>query len=119
MARNSTVLVDLPDLVIANGAAVATTPLPADVFAKYDVIGIVAPATLDGTVTVAAYDADTGGTPVVVQSPPGTDVSVPANRAIALTALPFPRLTLTSSVNQTAQRTFKVFGQKQIVYNSL
>lgn len=71
-----------------------------------------APSALTGTVTVQAGDLDSaGGVFTAVQSPPGTDITLAASKTSVMLATPFPRLRLSSSVAEAADRVFVVWLQ--------
>ena len=70
-------------------------------------MSVMAPATLTGTVTVESGDDDVSGANfATVQSPPGTDVTVAADKTTVFTVTPFPRFRLHSSIAEAADRTF-------------
>lgn len=96
-------------LTIANGAAVSSE-LSGDSLRNARAISIQAPAALTGTVSLQSADDDlpSGTTFATVQSPPGTDITIAAGKTTVLTALPFPRVRLQSSVNEGGTRVFVV-----------
>jgi len=93
----------------------ATNYLTADDFAQFDAIMIVGPATLTGTITLAtindpASDETQDASWVTVESPPGTDIAIAADKAIVLTHLPFVAIRLESDGTEGDDRTFRVYG---------
>lgn len=104
-------------LTIPNGQAVSNS-LIADLYGMYSAILIFGPAALTNTVTVqSGGDDSVGATFQAVQSPPGTDITVPAAKAIVLTAFPFPQFRVGSSGNEGATRTFQIWGQRSAIVN--
>lgn len=87
-----------------------------DVLAGYDSIMIAtAEDAFTGTITVRALvdndaDPEVEGNYATVQSPPGTDVAIAAQKAIVLTATPFPALAVFSSGSEADIATFFVYG---------
>lgn len=65
-----------------------------------------APAALTGTVS-CQIETTASGTDFLTLSSAGTDVTVPANRAIVLTLLGFAQMRLASSAAEAAARTFQ------------
>lgn len=70
-------------------------------------------AALTGTNTLQSNEKEDGsGTWVTVQSPPGTDVTIAALKAVPLTGVPFMALRIHSSVaNEGGTKTFEVTGE--------
>lgn len=109
----------LSNLIIAN-AATASGLLSADQFGRYESLTIYAPAALTGTVTLQVLgdpDADEtdGASWRALQSPPGTDITVPAGKAITISPLNALAIRLLSSGSEGAERTFRVTGRLQRV----
>jgi hypothetical protein len=95
----------------------ATNYLTADEIGKYDALMIVCDeAALTGTVTLAvikdlANDDETADVSwATLQSPPGTDVAIAADKAVVVTDLPAAAIRLESSAAEAADRTFFVYG---------
>ena len=98
----------LMTLTIANGAS-NSNRIPQHSLNKCKSLSIHAPAALTGTITVASGDSDDdGATFNVVQSPPGTDVTVAAAKTTVLTEVPFPTMRLQSGGVEAGTRTFVV-----------
>ena len=99
-------------LTIANGAAVSDE-FSRDVFRSCRSICLVSnDAALTNVVSLQAYPMDdTATTPRTVQSPPGTDITLAAAKAVVLTALPFARIRLQSAGNEGGTRTWDVWGE--------
>lgn len=100
-------------VTIVNGTANGTPVLTADDYAKYGAISIIAPTTLAETVSPQAADTDVAAPNFrTIQSPPGTDITIPAAKAIVLTSKPFCQIRITStSGNVAADRVFQVWGE--------
>jgi hypothetical protein len=94
----------------------ATPILSADEFGAFDAIAIISDGTAQvGTVTLAALkditlDTELDASYATVQSPPGTDVAVAADKAVVITAMPFPAIRLESSGTEIADQTYYVYG---------
>ena len=73
------------------------------------VLGLVAPAALTNTIHVnVSTDNVTYGR---FQSPPGTDIAIPAGKAMLFTDFPFRYLKLvTAAGNEGADRVFQITG---------
>lgn len=97
-------------LTIPNGTAVSNA-IDAYAYNGALAIAILAPATLTNTVSVEAADSDTAPNYRTVQSPPGTDLTVPAGKCIVVTAFPWPGFRLKSAANEGAARDFIVYAQ--------
>lgn len=98
-------------LTILN-TATASNELTLDQLRPLKSISIKAPATLPDTVTVRSAADDVAGSSFgIVQSPPGTDVTVAAGKVIVLTELPFPRIRLEAAAGVAADRVFEVWGR--------
>lgn len=75
-----------------------------------DAVLIMAPDALTGTLTVqCGPNAD--GNFVVLQSPPGTDITLAAGKAIVITDVPYPKIAVISAAAEGAQRTIRVRKQ--------
>lgn len=105
-------------LTIANGAT--TSNALSHELRNCRSLAIIAPAVLTGTVTAESADlfpneivASTPGVEnwSTIQSPPGTDVAIAADKVTVLTAAPFPQFRLASSLAEAATRTFVVLIQ--------
>lgn len=68
-------------------------------------VGIVAPATLTGAITIQVSTDDT--TFVPLQSA-GADVTIAASQGVVLTDLPFEFIRVNSDMSEAAQRDFVV-----------
>ena len=108
-------VVPLGVLTIENGEQLSNL-LTADTYAVYDAIMIASKdSALTGEVTllvlndVSADETDVGSYSTL-ESPPGTAVKIGAGKAVVLTDLPAVAFRLGSSQNETAERTFGVFG---------
>jgi hypothetical protein len=93
----------------------ASNYLTADDYAQFDAVCLVAPATLTGTITLAtiddpASDETNDANWRTVESPPGTDITIAAGKAVVLTALPFIAFRLESDGTEAGDRTFRVYG---------
>ena len=71
-------------------------------------LSIMAPDTLTGSITLYSGSDEAGTATAAVQSPPGTDVTVTADKTTVLTSAPFPSIQLVSSVAEAADREFIV-----------
>ena len=91
---------------IAPGATVSNE-IGADELRSCRAMSIQAPDTLTGTVTATSGndDIDTA-TFATIQSPPGTDVALAADKTTVFTIAPFPRFRLKSSIAEASARTF-------------
>lgn len=97
-------------LTISSGSQNSgSSSLPNDLQRTDKNLLIVAPDTLDGTVTVEVDKDAQGNTFQTLQSPPGTDVEVPAGKAIMITELPLPDFRLHSSTSEGSDRDFDVW----------
>lgn len=92
--------------------------LDANGLAIYDALMLVADeASFTGTITVAvlkdpADDYTQDASWATLQSPPGTDVALAADKAIILDApIPAPALRLESSGNEAADRSIRLYGR--------
>lgn len=96
-------------LTIPNGGQ-DSNELTSDSLRNCQALSIQAPAALTGVVTVqsGSEDAD-NGLFTSVQSPPGTDVTIAADKTTVLTTAPFPRIRLHSTLPEVATRTFIVW----------
>lgn len=77
---------------------------------------IIGPASLDGTVTVeVTTKRNPESTDWAAQQSGGSDVTVPAGKAIALTRVPFAGLRLVSDAvgGETAKREFQISGRER------
>lgn len=90
-----------------------STVLSRDDFGKCRSIAFICQeAALTGTVTVEIGNAyPTPSNWATLQSPPGTDVTVAADKVVPITAVPFPALRLHSSVAEGGTRVFDVWGE--------
>lgn len=96
--------VQSPACIIPNGLSTS------NVLSNLDdcwAIGLTAPATLSGTITVEVEPTSTGIAFVTLQSG-GLDVSIAASKAIVLSPFPFRQLRLVSTAAEGADRTFSV-----------
>jgi hypothetical protein len=110
---------NLPDLVIPSSGD-ASNFLSADQFGRYESITIYAPGTLTGTISVQVLgnpeaDETLDASWQDLESPPGTGVTIAADKAITISPLNAIALRLESSGTEAAQRTFKVTGRLQRV----
>lgn len=87
-----------------------------DVMAPYDSLLIATTEdAFTGTITVgvladAAEDPEVAANYVTLQSPPGTDVAIAADKGIVLTATPFPALAIFSTLAEGDVATFFIYG---------
>lgn len=102
----------LGQLIIPNGTAVSNE-FNRDVYRNCRSIVLVSlDAALTNVVTLQAADEDVAPTVFrAVQSPPGTDITLAAVKAVVLTAMPFGRIRLSSAGNEAATRTWTVWGE--------
>lgn len=111
-------IIQLGTFTIANGAA-ASNVISADVYTGFSALMIFAPATLTNTIVIQTGNApfDAGPTFETVQSPPGTDVTIPQGKAVVITAFPFPciRVATQAGANEGQQDVFQLWAQRQIV----
>lgn len=97
----------------------ASQLVTADTYSGMEALSVVTLETaFDGTITVETMgDPDADETVdanwAAIQSPPGTDVVVAAQKAVALTITPFVAIRIKSSVNETATRTLYLWGQRR------
>ena len=97
------------NLVIAAGEKYSDE-LELAVLERVQSLSIQAPAALSGTISLQSADEPDGSRWTGVQSPPGTDITVPAGKSVVLTDAPFPRLRLATSVaSEAAERVFAVW----------
>lgn len=96
---------------IAQGAQ-DSNEIGADQLRNCRAMSIIAPAVLTGVISAEsgdtlpdAVDASTVNW-VTIQSPPGTDVTIDADKATVFTVAPFPRFRLHSSITEASARTF-------------
>ncbi len=103
--------VPLTALTIANGTATSTS-LTKDEFTTQGCTGVTiqAPATLDGTILTVQISLDGGTTFAAWQSPPGTDITVAAAKAITVAWTGWDELRLVSDSNETPARTILIRG---------
>lgn len=79
--------------------------------AGYDMVGILAPATLPETVNITVAER-TGGAYRILQSG-GTDVAIAANKAITFTQMPFLTFRLRATAPVGADRLFQVVMKRR------
>lgn len=93
-------------LTIASGqTASAELSLAAAGTRRPMMLGITAPAALTGTVNLQVATSP-GGTFVVFQSPPGTDVAIGPSKGVSLIATPFGAIKLVSTLAEGSDRVF-------------
>ena len=99
-------------LVIANGAQDSNS-ITRDQFGNCRSLSFICQeAALTGVVTVEVGNAYPDPTNwATLQSPPGTDVAIAADKCVPITAVPFPALRLHSASAEGAARTFEVWGE--------
>lgn len=105
-------VIDLPDLIIPSGSSVSNE-LSEDEFEHTDSISIAGPAALDGTIVVEVANVPNpaAGDWKTLQSG-GSDVTITVDDLVVINDTPFRRLRLSSSVSETAERTFPTAGQE-------
>lgn len=95
-------------LTIPSGAS-ASNALSADSLRNCRGLSIQAPATYTGTsVVVQSANSNSGSSWTTVQSPPGTDITVAANKTTVLVEPPFPQMRLLSDGAEAADRVFNL-----------
>ena len=104
-------LANLPNLVIANGATAATTPITA-YLDDAKTITLVAPATLTGTVTIRG--SVDGGVTYVDAGSGGSDITIGAGNAVTLTDPAFNAISVLSSIAEGAERIFQVIKSFEV-----
>jgi len=101
----------------------ASDIMTADVYGNFSAISIISDGTAQvGTITLAALrhytlDETNDANWATIQSPPGTDVTIAADKAIALTALPFAAIRLESSGTETSDQVYYVYGHRGTAAN--
>ena len=103
--------VPLDSLTIANGQDTSSS-VKSDVFERQGCVGmnIQAPATLDGTVLTVQMSLDGGTTFADWQSPPGTDITVAAGKAITVAFSGWDELQVKSDSAESPARTILIRG---------
>lgn len=112
-------IADLPNILIASGT---TTSAAIGGFDDAEALVIYAPAALTGTVTLqvapdrqaSERDQSLAAAPAVVWSTMqsgGSDITIPAGKALTLTDIGFRQMRLVSGSSEGADRTFKVSKQ--------
>lgn len=121
------VLIGILTIPAANNSSLDHTPapspkrpemkyIPGEALAPYDSILIAtAEDAFTGAITVrvladAAADPEVEANYVTLQSPPGTDVAIAAQKGIVLTATPFPALAVFSAGVEADVAQFFVYG---------
>lgn len=118
MALATKDLLQLPDLVIANGQTTSDV-ISGDLLADFSSVLIAAPSTLPETVgvSVADRDPDDGAVAYRTLQSGGSDVTVGAGKAVIIGVdgrLPVMGLRLTAGGAVAAARTFKVVGARRV-----
>jgi len=110
-------------LTIAN-TGTESTIMTSDEFAAFATIGVYGPEALTGTVTLEFLRNPTADETVATnwktaQSPPGTNVEIPAGTCVVLNtaSLPTNGIRVVSSGAEGAERVFDVIGARASVTN--
>ena len=98
-------------LTIANGGT-ASNVLSRDVFGRCRSLCLVSrDAALTAAVTLQTATAEDTPAYKTVQSPPGTDVALAANKAVVVLAVPFNAIRVLSAGAEGAERNWDVWGE--------
>ena len=96
---------------IANGTADSNV-LNRDDFGRCESFVLISQdAALTNVCTLECGNAVSATNWATVQSPPGTDVTLAADKAVPVTAAPFPSLRIHSAGNEGGARTWEVWGE--------